>query len=97
MEPENLHTRFRIRIVCGLESQLVNTHLCKEDLHEPYQSAEREAKVCDDTLYLVELRQMCCINGLVSKDSIDREVTGWSRICGELVEHVRGDGCCVRT
>lgn len=97
MEPENLQTRLGVWIVCRLETQLVDTHLCKENLHEPYQTAEREAKVRDDPFYLMELRQMCCINSLVSKDPVDREVTGWSWIYGELMKHVSRDGCSVGT
>lgn len=60
----------------------------------PYhQATQSQSVVCDDTFNLMELCQMCCIQCLVSEDTVDREVSCWWRktvgtflLC-QLVQH----------
>lgn len=82
MEAENLHTRLRVRIISGLEAQLMDAHLGEEHLHEAYETAEGEAEVGDDALDLVELGQMGGVDGLIAKDAVDGEVARRPRVGG---------------
>ena len=88
MIAEDLHTRFRVGVVCWLEAESVDAHLGKKDFHEAYQSAEGETIICDYSLDLVKLGEMCSIDGFISENAIDAEVAGRPGVGGEFVQHV---------
>ncbi|KAI6876494.1 phenylalanyl-tRNA synthetase-like protein alpha chain [Hortaea werneckii] len=88
---EDLHARFRVRVVSRLELEIRQAHGAEELLHESLEAAERQAVVRDHALDLVEFGQMRGVDGLVTEDTVDREVFAGSGIRGETVETVRGD------
>lgn len=84
---ENLHTRFRIRVVSGFEFEFCDSHFCEEDFHEADEATEGEVVVCDDAFDLVEFGQMGGVDGFVAEDAVDGEVAGGAGGGGETVEH----------
>ena len=92
MKAKNLHTRFRIRIICRLEAQFMNPHFRKKYLHEADEATKSEAIIGDDAFDLVEFREMSGVDGFVAKDAVDGEVADGVGFGGEGVEHGRGDG-----
>ena len=68
-----------------------------------HQTAQCQIVISDDTLDLVEFGKMSRIDGLVSEDAIDGEVTGgrwpvtWALHGSKLVQHSCTDGRRVRS
>lgn len=97
--PENLHRRFRVRVVGGFESHLGDADFLEERADGADEVAEGQVAIGDEPLYLMELTQMGRIHRFVAKHPIDREVLFGSEaalLVGELVEHLCGDGGGVR-
>ena len=88
MEAEDLHARFRIGIVSGLEAQVADTHFREEDLHEADEAAQSQAVIGNDAFDLVELGEVGGVDGLVAEDAVDGEVARGAGIGGEFVEDV---------
>ena len=88
METKDLHARFRIRVVSGLEAQIVDTHFREEDFHEADESAQCQAVVGNDAFDLVEFGEVCSVDALVAEDAVYREVARGAGIGGEFVEDV---------
>ena len=92
VETKDLERGLSVGVIRRLEAQPMDPHLRIKDLHEANQVAEREAKVSNDALDLVELGEMRGVDGLVAEDAVDGEVARGPRVGGELVEHVDGGG-----
>ena len=88
VEAKNLHAGFRIRVVGGLEAQVVDAHFREEDFHEAYKSSQGQAVVGNDSFDLVELGKMCSVDALIAEDAVYREVACRTGIGGEFVENV---------
>src|SRR5690606_17858723 len=71
VKTENLHRRLSVRVVRGLEAQVVYAHLGEEGAHEANQIAKREIPVGNNALNLVELSEMGGVNGFVAEDTVD--------------------------
>mmetsp|Transcript_12918 Transcript_12918/g.28814 ORF Transcript_12918/g.28814 Transcript_12918/m.28814 type:complete len:337 (+) Transcript_12918:133-1143(+) len=97
---ENLHGGFCIGIESGFETQLGDSDLFQKGFDGADQVAERKVVIRYPSFDLVELAQVCRIHGLVTKDTIDREITGRleaTRLVREFVKHLRGHGGGVRS
>lgn len=35
------------------------------------------------------------VDAFVAENAVNREVAGWSGVCGKFMKHVGGDGSCV--
>src|SRR5690606_4339810 len=97
MEAENFHGRLGVWVISRFESQLVHSHLCKEGSHETNQVTQSQTEISNDTLDLMELGQMCGVDGLVTEDSVNREVFRGDWVLCELVEHGGRNGSRVGT
>lgn len=89
-----LDAHLRVRIVCWLEPDLLDTHLLEEHPHEAFkrretssfeviqshtnQVSKSETTVGDDTLDLVEFGQMRGVHCLVPENTVDTEELSWS-------------------
>ena len=87
-----------IRVVGGLETQILKTHVGKEVTEETLEAFKSQSgkidanrngrkrttqcqtEIGNDTLNLVELSQMCCVDRFITEDTIDGEVACWSRV-----------------
>ena len=92
MEAENLHGRLSVGVIGWLEAQVLQTHLAEEVLEEAHEATERQTKVGDNALDLVELGQMGSVDSLVTEDTVDGEVARRSRVLSETVEYPSGYG-----
>ena len=88
MEAKDLHARFRVGVVCRLETQAVDAHFGEEDFHEADESPQGQAVVGYDAFDLVEFCKMCSVDAFVAEDAVDGIVPRWTRVCGEFVEHI---------
>ena len=75
MEAEDFQRRLSVRVVGRLEAQLVHAQLFEELAQGSHQVAQGEPPVGDEALDLVELRQMGCVQRLVSEHAVDAEVS----------------------
>lgn len=75
MEAEDFQRRLGVRVVRRLETQLVHAQLFEELAQGSHQIAQGEPPVSDEALDLVELRQMSCVQRLVSEHTVDAEVS----------------------
>lgn len=78
--PKHLQARFRVRVVRGLEPQPLDPHFPEEHLHEPNQPAQRQPKVRNDTLDLMELGEVGGVDGLVAENAVDGKVARRTRV-----------------
>lgn len=83
VEPENLHGRFRIWVVCRLESQVCDADFVEESLQQRDEVAERQVVVGHKELDLVELGKVSCVHGLVPEHAVDGEVPSQKYKTGE--------------
>ena len=88
VEAEDLHTRFRIRVIGGLEAQVVDAHFREEDFHEADESAQGQAVIRNDSFDLVEFGEVRGVDALVAEDAVYGEVARRAGIGGEFVEDV---------
>ena len=88
VEAKDLHARFRIRVVGGLEAQSVDAHFREEDFHEADESSQGQAVVGNDSFDLVEFCEMCSVDALIAEDAVYGEVACRAGIGGEFVEDV---------
>jgi hypothetical protein len=77
VETENFKTWLCVGVVSGLVLNLVDTNLCIEFLHDAQEVTETDISICDETLDLMELRQVSGVESLVAEDTINREIFHW--------------------
>ena len=88
VEAKDLHAGFRVRVVSGLEAQIVDAHFREEDFHEADESAQGQAVVGNDAFDLVEFCEVRSVDALVAEDAVYGEVACGAGIGGEFVEDV---------
>lgn len=77
MESEYFKTWLGVGVVSGLVLNLVDTNLRIEFLHDSQEVTETDISICDETLDLMELRQVSGVESLVAEDTINREIFHW--------------------
>lgn len=67
MVSEYLHTGFGVRVVCRFELQFVEAESFEEVVQDCDEVRQAQVLVSDDSLHLVELRQVGRVQGLVAE------------------------------
>ncbi len=103
METKDFKTGLGIRVISRLILDLVNADLCIEFFHDTQEVAKSDISISNETFDLMELSQMSGIKGLVTEDTIDREIfhgleafLTLALLC-KLIKHLRGDSRSVST
>ena len=71
---EDLHARFGVGVVGGLELEVLDAELLEECVQRAHEVGQREPEVCDHPLDLMELGQVRRVQRLVAEHTVDREV-----------------------
>ena len=71
MIPEDFHTGFGVRIVCGFETKFRDADESKEGTKKTNQVSQRETSICDEEFDLMKLTEMCLVHRFVSEHTID--------------------------
>lgn len=76
MEGEDLHAWLSVRVVSWLELELGHTEFLEELVEDADEIAQGQVAVSYDSLDLMELGQMGCVQSLITEYFVNREVFG---------------------
>lgn len=73
MVRENFHTRLGIWIVCWLETKIGDSQFLEELGEDSDKMSQTEIFLSNYSFYLMELGQMCSVESLITKNTVNRE------------------------